>query len=577
MPNDARIVHRFVSTKPARGDSTRVYGPQWNEDHVITGIDQVDNTSDETKNAATATLTNKTLVAPVVTGAINMGTATIGSPGQASSIRLFDGGGPSSSYGFGVSGSGTLTYNSQNTHGWYINGTVPVATLTQTNFNIPITTPSTASNNGALTVAGGAGIGGAVFVGGGVVTAGNLSVGGAIIGSGSSITDVPVSGIASIPAYTFIGNNNSFSNVPSAINISALTLKSSPVSSDIVLIQDSAASNAFKRTTAGALSSVGTVASVNGQTGVLVSYFPPQGRLTLASGTPIMGTSYASINALYYTPCTGDLVPLYDGTNLIPTVFSELGITMGTSDWGANTNYDVFVVNDAGTIRLVTGPAWTTASTRGTGAGTTELERVKGLVFNKQAMSARYSPSGTMSVAARRGTYVGTIHTAGAGSINYLFGSVGAGGVAADFGIWNMYNRAPVSTFVGDNTASWTHTTAATWRPANNSSTIRVSQVRGMDEDPVNVKYTVNGYASAGAIAAVGIGVNSTTAFSGQTMTNNFTSNAIGTLGSYHGLAGLGYTYVTALEYTANSNAANFLGAGGLAYLQTGISAEVWT
>jgi len=61
MPNDARIVHNFVSTKPTRSDPTRIYGEQWNEDHVITGLEQVDNTSDATKWAATATLTNKSI------------------------------------------------------------------------------------------------------------------------------------------------------------------------------------------------------------------------------------------------------------------------------------------------------------------------------------------------------------------------------------------------------------------------------------------------------------------------------------------------------------------------------------
>jgi hypothetical protein len=61
MPNDARIVHNFVSTKPTRSDPTRIYGEQWNEDHVITGLEQVDNTSDATKNAAVATLTNKSI------------------------------------------------------------------------------------------------------------------------------------------------------------------------------------------------------------------------------------------------------------------------------------------------------------------------------------------------------------------------------------------------------------------------------------------------------------------------------------------------------------------------------------
>ena len=55
--------------------------------------------------------------------------------------------------------------------------------------------------------------------------------------------------LATMPAYTLKGNANASPSVPADISIPALPLKSVPVAGDIVLIQDSAASNAFKRTT----------------------------------------------------------------------------------------------------------------------------------------------------------------------------------------------------------------------------------------------------------------------------------------------------------------------------------------
>lgn len=73
--------------------------------------------------------------------------------------------------------------------------------------------------------------------------------------------------LATMAAYTIKGNATGSSAVPTDIDITALTSKPSPVSGDIVLIQDSAASNAFKKTTVGALSSAGSVASIAGNTG----------------------------------------------------------------------------------------------------------------------------------------------------------------------------------------------------------------------------------------------------------------------------------------------------------------------
>jgi hypothetical protein len=61
MPNSATIFHAKVARATTGTDPERVYGTDWNDDHVLTGLDQVDNTSDATKNAATATLTNKSI------------------------------------------------------------------------------------------------------------------------------------------------------------------------------------------------------------------------------------------------------------------------------------------------------------------------------------------------------------------------------------------------------------------------------------------------------------------------------------------------------------------------------------
>lgn len=51
--NSARVVHAFTSTKPSSIDATRVDGPKWNADHVLTGLENVANV--DTTNASNIT------------------------------------------------------------------------------------------------------------------------------------------------------------------------------------------------------------------------------------------------------------------------------------------------------------------------------------------------------------------------------------------------------------------------------------------------------------------------------------------------------------------------------------------
>ncbi len=106
--------------------------------------------------------------------------------------------------------------------------------------------------------------------------------------------------------------------------------------------------------------------------------FVPGGRATLTSATPVTATDVTAAMSVYYTPHEHDRVPIYDGENFVETVFSEL--TLGLDSNSGHTgyqqsgkNFDLFVVNDAGTIRLGTGSAWSSDTSRGTGPGTTEL------------------------------------------------------------------------------------------------------------------------------------------------------------------------------------------------------------
>jgi hypothetical protein len=182
---------------------------------------------------------------------------------------------------------------------------------------------------------------------------------------------------------------------------------------------------------------------------------PPQGRLTPTSATPVISTEVAAGTAVYYTSYTGNLVPIYNGSTMVPTEFSELTLSLVASH-ALNTIYDVFVFSNSGVLTLVTGPAWSnsaaSAGSRGTGAGTTQLARVKGLWTNAVSMTAR-NGSTTYTVGANLGTYLGSIFidgTAGQITCHNTYRQ------SAKWGIWNAYNRVPIILKAGDTTAGWT-------------------------------------------------------------------------------------------------------------------------
>lgn len=49
-----RITHKFVSGKGQGPDPSKVYGPQWDDDHIVEGLENVDNTSDLDKPVSNA-------------------------------------------------------------------------------------------------------------------------------------------------------------------------------------------------------------------------------------------------------------------------------------------------------------------------------------------------------------------------------------------------------------------------------------------------------------------------------------------------------------------------------------------
>jgi hypothetical protein len=291
----------------------------------------------------------------------------------------------------------------------------------------------------------------------------------------------------------------------------------------------------------------------------------PEGYLTLTSATPIIASDVTAATAVYYTPFVGNLVPLYDGTRFVNHEFAELTLTLA-SQHVASTLYDVFAWLEAGVVTIGTGPAWATstagAGARGTGAGTTQLTRTKGLLLNTVAMTARNSSS-TYSVAALRATYLGSIFIDGTnGQITCHV----AYGQSRKWGVWNAYNQRDVSLKAGDATASWVYSSSnVSTRPANNAAANSLTVFCGLSEAAVNLsllhRCQANGGSAISTTMQVGIGVDSTSSASGHVgdVTAGAASGAYSiraTTQAEHRLSSLlGISVITALETVSVSGA----------------------
>ena len=295
----------------------------------------------------------------------------------------------------------------------------------------------------------------------------------------------------------------------------------------------------------------GTWATPAGGSNTLV---PPQGRLTLASATPVMAASQAAQTTVYYTPYGGNMVPIYDGTNMTPTVFAEISqlttdTTKSPAAVAASKVYDIFVWSDSGTVRATRGPAWTNDTTRGY-----TLTMVSGILLNTSSI--------TNGPAASRGTWVGTIRSNASSSIDYIFGAAASGGTAAFFGVWNAYNRVTVGTTVTDSGTTYTYT-SATVRQARASAGNQVTFVLGAQEDTVQFAYASRSATVAVSQAATntGVGFDVTNAF-GCSASAVQTSAAVSVTGGNTNAgiwnAAFGVHVLAAVEASDSANANSF-------------------
>lgn len=287
-------------------------------------------------------------------------------------------------------------------------------------------------------------------------------------------------------------------------------------------------------------------------------------------------TASATATMTIATPCvvTWTAHGLWDGATVRFTTTGALptGLTASTDYFvtkiGANSfNLSTTLANQVAGTKIATSgtqsgvhTVFNYTSVRGTGAATTELQLLNGVYVNKYDI--------TNGPAATKGTYVGSVYFNASSQIDLKFGTFAANGGEAIIGIWNAYNRVDVGGVLGDTTATWSAPTGA-WRVANGSATIRVTMVRGLNEDAMTAAYHAVASSSNGG-TSIGLGVDKWVSYTvGLPMPS---AAALPGNVAWSGLPGLGLHYVTNIEYGAIGD--THQGSDGTTY-QTGLSYKV--
>lgn len=175
----------------------------------------------------------------------------------------------------------------------------------------------------------------------------------------------------------------------------------------------------------------------------------PGGRLTLTSGVPVTTSDVTAAGTVYYTPCTHDLVELWDGYQWRPLRFSEVSHSL--SGAAANTNHDIYGYLSGGALALER-LAWSSAVARATAVSLT---------------SGRWTKSGDPTR-----LLLGTVRTLAAGQCE--------DSLLRRF-VSNVHNRGRRPLRRIESTASWTYNTASL-RQANASTANQVEVVACLPE-----------------------------------------------------------------------------------------------
>ena len=281
-------------------------------------------------------------------------------------------------------------------------------------------------------------------------------------------------------------------------------------------------------------------------------------RLTLTTAVPVTTSDVTAATNVYVTPYNGNVLTFYDsGTAWVNHTFSEITVALGTISNA--TNYDVFCWYNGTAVACLLGPAWSSGTSRGTGAGTTELTTQNGVNVNAVSISG--------ACGAKACTYYGTLRTTATTTTEDS---------AAKRFLWNAYNRKLRNMKNAiEATDSWNYTTA-TFRQANANAANQLAFVVGLAEDVVSAKVHAVVGSTVSATATAGIGLDSTSTNSATVFGFNTNTVALASVAEYKAAIAVGYHYLAWLEYSQASGTTTWYGdAGNATAYQSGIIGEI--
>jgi len=178
-----------------------------------------------------------------------------------------------------------------------------------------------------------------------------------------------------------------------------------------------------------------------------------EGRLTLESGVAVSTTDQTAKTTVYFTPYRGTNISLYDSGDWDIFTFSELSLSI--SGYTADTNFDIFIYNNSGTLTLQS-VAWTDDTNRAT-----DIITLNGVYVLSGATTRRY---------------LGTIRTTS---------STGQCEDSEDRRfVWSYYNQVKKYQQAKLNMPGGHSYATQTYRPVSNSTTVgetRYEFVVGLD------------------------------------------------------------------------------------------------
>ena len=251
----------------------------------------------------------------------------------------------------------------------------------------------------------------------------------------------------------------------------------------------------------------------------------PGGRLTATSLGPEDETIVTAGTAIYYTRYIHDQVPIYNGAFWeMRTITTQLTNTLTDSTDNpaatvADTNYDLFVWDDGGTLKLGRGPAWTNDTTRSLSI---TYQAGVGRLVNAAAI--------TNGASIYQGTYVGTFRTNGSNQVEFR-PLAGDDTNSSKVLHWNMYNRKRIACYRNckngvANTFTYHSTTV---RQFAGNSYQKIELVNGLDDTGVVAHFqsTVEQGAANDSNTRMKIGSNidATNAFESQSSATQSFSN----------------------------------------------------